>query len=368
MTVSVNREEFLRSLESVQPGLAARDTVEQSSSFVFHKGKILTYNTEVACRRPSPLGKEFKGAVQAKKLLELLSKMTEDEVVIEQGEGEFIVRGHRRTATRNMETEILLPLDQVERPQEYALLHKEFCEAIGVVQECAKITGDFKQVAVHIHPEFVEANDRFQLCRWKLDTGFQKSTLVRKDSVRHITGLAMSEFAETPNWVHFRNADKLELSCRRYAEDYPDYTPFLDVKGSPSTLPKGFVAEADLGELYSSENSGEGNNRVLVEVRPSKSRLTAHSVGGRYVGPWRKTSYDGEPFTFLISPKMLAKLVEKHNECVLTEGRLAVYAGSYVYVAWLSLPPKEKEDNEQMPMEEMIEEPAYAEVGEGGEE
>src|SRR4051812_36898113 len=100
---TVNREDFLSRLQSVSPGLNQKETIEQSSAFCFQRGKIITYNEEVACRMVSKLGKEFTGAVQAKPLLELLRSLTADDVEITTGGGELLVKAGRDKAGIRME-------------------------------------------------------------------------------------------------------------------------------------------------------------------------------------------------------------------------------------------------------------------------
>src|SRR5437660_934669 len=96
MPVKVSREKFLHALESVEPGLSPRDIVDQANAFVFRNGRLYTYNDELACRIKSPLGKELEGAVRAEKLLELLRKLPEDEVTIDQRDGQLLVTGTGR--------------------------------------------------------------------------------------------------------------------------------------------------------------------------------------------------------------------------------------------------------------------------------
>lgn len=358
MAIVVNREELLRLLESVQPGLAARETIQQASCFVFHGGNVITYNDEVACKAPQPFqGGKIKGAVRAKKLLEALSKLTEDELGVEKEDGQIVFKGKAgRKVKMFLEAEVLLPIDSIEVPDEWFPVHKEFCEALGVVQECARTNGEFKYVAVHIHPKWMEACDRFQLCRWNLKTGLKKPVLVRKESVRQVTSLAMTEMGETDHWIHFRNAYGLELSCRKYDDSYPDYSNHFDVEGYATNLPKGFVNEADLGQVFSSEHAGDGNDRITVEVVQGKSRLGGVGITGCYEGPWYKVSYDGPPFIFMTSPKMLSSLVEKHQECELSDkGRLKVNGGKYTYLAWL-IKPKVQEEEKPSPVLEDEEE------------
>src|SRR5687768_12406403 len=51
----VDRENLLRALESVTAGLAHREIIEQSGSFVFKDGNVITFNDEIACTATSPL-------------------------------------------------------------------------------------------------------------------------------------------------------------------------------------------------------------------------------------------------------------------------------------------------------------------------
>src|ERR1700679_2349375 len=96
--VKVNREELLSKLQSVQPGLASREVIQQSSCYCVTGGYIVTFNEEIACRIPSGLPKDFEGAIQATPLLALLQKLEEEFVTFEINDKELKVTGKRREA------------------------------------------------------------------------------------------------------------------------------------------------------------------------------------------------------------------------------------------------------------------------------
>lgn len=96
MTTKIGRENLLRTLEYVSPGLSTRDIIEQSTSFVFKGGQVITYNDEVSCRGPSGLDEGLTGAVRADKLLDLLRKLPDDELDIGLVDSEFNVMGSRK--------------------------------------------------------------------------------------------------------------------------------------------------------------------------------------------------------------------------------------------------------------------------------
>lgn len=334
MSNRYNRNELLQTLETVQPGLSPRDIVEQSSCFVLSGGYVMTYNDEIACRLKGPFPKDIKGAVQAAPLLSLLRKMKEDELEVEVQPDEFIIVGKKRRGGIRMDAEVTLPIDKVEKPGDWKPLPEEFTDAVDMVQQCAgKDESQFVMTCVHFHPKWLESCDNFQLTRYKIKTGIEKSFLVRRDSVKHVTSLDMTEFSETEAWVHFRNPAGLTLSCRRWVEEYPDLNPILKFTGSPATLPKGLGDAADKAEIFSSENAD--NNQVQVELRPGKLRIKGVGVSGWY-SEVKKLKYDGDPLEFQIAPKLLIDITNRHNDCEISPERLKVDGGKWTYVTCLS--------------------------------
>ncbi len=330
--LNVNRAEFLQHLEMVQPGLSTRDIIEQSSCFIFKNKKVITYNDEVSCSRHT--GIDLTGAVQSGPLLAILSKLDEDELELETGEGELIVKGKRRRAGIRMESDILLPLDNIDKPEVWKTLPNDFHEAIDIVQQCAgKDQSHFTLTCVHIHPKWVEACDNFQLSRYRIKTGIDKPTLVRQSAIRSIISLGMTEFSETDSWIHFRNASKLVVSCRHYVDEFPNISELLKVEGgNPISLPKGLVEAIDKAQIFSSENSEV--DQVLVRLMPGKLRIKGQGSSGWYTET-KSMRYEGPVMEFLISPILLSELIKRHTECFVTEDRLKVDGGAFVYVTVL---------------------------------
>ena len=346
----INREEFLHKLQSVQPGLSAKDILEQSSSFIFRNGYLVSYNDELACRCKSGLDKAFQGAVKSKSLLSIMEKLPDDELEIETTDTNFSLLGKRRRVDMNLEKEILLPVDTVETPKDWKPLHKDFCDAVATVQQCAgKNAADFIFTCVHIHPKWVEASDDFQYCRWRLKTGISQPTLVRQSSIKHISSLGMQEFAETENWLHFKNSSGLILSCRRFVEEwqFPSAEALLKTEGTPTQLPKGLAKAADSAQVFSSEVSED--NQVLVELNEGRVKVIGRGTSGKYTES-RKAGYKGKSLTFMVPPKLLMTVVEKHTDFFLSDRNLRVNGEQWVYVTVLGQPPSE-ETSESSPEE-----------------
>jgi hypothetical protein len=352
----VNREVLLQQLESVQAGLSSREIIEQSSCFVFKDGNVVTFNDEVSCSRPCELG-SFTGAVQAAPLLSILQKLADESLDVTVEEGELRLHSKRREVGIRHEEKVELPVGSVEAPGKWIPLTEEFLEGIRRVQESASTDqSKFVMTCIHLHPKWIEACNNYQAHRAVLKTGVKASTLVRKDAIKHVVTLGMTEFSETTTWIHFRNKAGLVLSARRYVEEYPDLTKLFEFEGSAITLPKGLAQAAERASVFSAESSDD--NQVLVELNPTKGlmRVKGHGASGWY-REVKKVKYEGPAMSFLVSPETLIDITSDHSDAEVTTGRLRVTTGKVTFVTCLGAvedlqKKKAKSEDEETPSEE----------------
>jgi len=325
----IDRELLLRKLETVRAGLAIKEAVEQSSCFVFRGGRVYTFNDEVFCSNEIEVG--FEGAVAAKQLLDLLGKLTEEEITIEVDGGEMLVKGKRRRAGITLENEIRLPIDAVEEPETWHDLDPTFGDAVQVVGACASTDANtFALTCIHITPEYVEACDNMQLARYPVETGLEEECLVKRSSLKNIVGLGMTEVGPTEGWVHYRNTTGLVISMRKEVADYVELDGMLEVSGVRTTLPNSLVDAIDKATVFS-----EGDNAVVtVSLRQGKLRLKGFGAAGWYE-ELRELPWDGEDIAFNIEPKLLSDIVGKANDCYIAEERLKIDGGKFIYVTCL---------------------------------
>lgn len=327
----VNREATLKVLESVSPGLSPRDTIEQSSCLVFTGGRVVTFNEEILCSRVSPLA-GIEGAVKAKPLLELLSKLPDEDVgIMQQGTNLLINGGKTKRSCIAMETDVLLPIESVEEPSQWRDLSPEFAEAVNIVHTCASTDeSQFALTCVHITENYMEACDRYQIARYAIPTGVSMPILVRAESLKRVVGFDMTEVSETDSWIHFRNPAGLRLSLRRFVDEYKDLSDFINVSNAePIVLPGTLEEVISRAEIFSGENAL--GNHVTVQLRDGTIQIEGAGAWG-----WHKerraVKYQGEALAFSISPKLLLTISRKSNECQIKEGRLFIDTGKFRYV------------------------------------
>ncbi len=344
--MKINREELLKRLESVLPGLSTREIIEQSSCFIFKDGRVITYNDEIACSQKSLL--DIEGAVQAMPLISILHKLKEEIIdisVSKPDQEELLIRGKRKQAGIRMEADIQLPIESIEKPGKWKRLVGDFSEAISMVQQCAgKDVAQFVIMThIHITPKWIEASDNYQASRYKIETGIEKPTLVRRDSLKHIISLDMSKFSETENWIHFKNTTGLILSCRRYMEDYPKLSKILKVEGKKVVLPKGLRDAIERAEIFSVEDAED--NQIIVHIQKGKIKIEGRGVSGWFT-EIKKIKYIGRPLSFSVSPELLKELIQKTTICIISESCLKIEIGKFTYVAVLDKVKKEKDKKE----------------------
>ena len=119
--MKVDRVEFIICLASVSPGLSPREVLEQSNSFIFSDGDVITFNDEIMARSPcKKVG--FDAAVASSDFLKMLAKFPDKEIDIERRKGDVVIKGTRRTAGVTCDTNLLLPFASVPAPDAWKKL------------------------------------------------------------------------------------------------------------------------------------------------------------------------------------------------------------------------------------------------------
>lgn len=340
-TTKVDREDFLRRLEEVEPGLARREVIQQSSCFVFVNGRVCTFNEDVACRTKSGLPKDLVAAVQAKPLVELVRDMRDKFLEIGVEGERFLVKGKQAEEARiRMESTLLLPLDAVDKPGEWKRLHEDFIDAVTIVHECASDDQTAPRfTCVHVHPDYMEACDNKQLVRFKLPTGVKKPVLVRAESLAFVLKFELTEMSETENYLHFRGPSGMVLSCRKTDEEYEDFDDQFKVKGEKAVLPRVLLKAVRRANIFSSDAD---KNKVKVSIKPGGLRI----VGVGAIGEYKKVTkfkYKGKPMQFYAAPALLQAIVERYQDCQISDNhKLKVNGGKFCFLA--SLDVTEQED------------------------
>lgn len=339
---TIGREDFVYLLQVVRPGLSPRGIVEQSSCVAFKDGNVITFNEEVMCTAPSGLPKEWEAAVNHKPLFDQLQKWPDENLTVNLANGFLVTNATgSRKLELNMERQVLMPLDKVEKPgNKWIPLHDDFTDAVGIVESCAgKDASRPALTCIHIMPEWIEACDNFQLTRYRFKTGMEE-TCVKRDSLKIIPELEMRDYNETEQWIHFKARSGLIVSIRKHKEEFLDLANFLEVEGVKTTLPKSLGEAVERAKLLSDETAD--NPQIKVHLTRKGVTLRADGASGYFV-EGKKVEYKGEEIRFTVSPNLLLELIKRHTDCIVSPNyRIKVDGPKWRYVACLEPTTEDK--------------------------
>ncbi len=336
MAETVSRKNFLNKLLCISPGLSGRESIQQSSCVVFKRGMLYSMSQEIACAISSSLPETWEGALPAETLIKMLKLMPEDEIELDFSASALTVKGNRKKPKFNLESNIILPIDEVERPKkaDWQKLDAEFCEAVELVCKCTskQDKDDFLKRCVHVHPEWLEAFDGIRYMRYTVPSPSKVPILVRGDSLKSIGQLGMTKGAETEGWFHFKNPLGLRLSIRKLADgnEYPDASSALTQRGRKLIFPKGLADAAQRAGLAAEVDS--------IRIKISKGEMSLYAANNELEHTEELSiKYKGDDLAFSVPFKLAKELAEDHTECEVCESHLRIDGGKYVYIALLEM-------------------------------
>jgi hypothetical protein len=340
--MKVDRENLLRALESVRGALSPIETVAQSDCFAFRDSRVLTFNGEVSASAPCPL-KGITGALKAAPFLEMIRRFPDKMLDVTKANDKLKIKGQRRSYTPALQSEIDEAFGAIGTVERWQPLHADFCDAVNMV---AAVTTDdvntkFNTTCVHVHPNYVEAHEEIQICRWNLETGFGEESLLRASGMKAVPVLGMTEWGETERWMVFRNPDGTELACSKFMlDDYSDLNdPLNDFElVSKVSFPKMLIEVIDRAGLLTKER-GRGRDHVLVELTKGAIKVTGSGVSGE-IREKKGVAWDGPDLSFYTLPKVFAEVLKRSSEVELSTQMLRIGGGSspWTYQLCLQVP------------------------------
>jgi hypothetical protein len=335
--MNIKKKILQDALEIVRPGIASGDMIDQASSFAFIDGDVVSYNDEISIRHPlSDLS--LTGAVRADLLYKFLSKITNEDIEISTTEGDMIIQAGRAKASIKFESEIRLPLKELETKKEFIELPEGFIDALQlVVASSGNDVSKPKLTCVHINNKgFVEASDGLRIAHVAFDNAFSFDTLlIPARSIFAIIKLSPTKIALTDGWCHFSTKANTVLSCRIYENDvFPDTAEWLNVEGVSISLPVS-INEIFERAIVFAKRDKDLKEWIRITIGKNRFSIHAQSDDGSTFNEDVNFKYSDEPITFDITPMLLKNILAKTSTCTITDDRLKFGESNWSYVTAL---------------------------------
>lgn len=334
--MKVERKALLSALKAVRPAISKNEQVEQSGSFIFLDKQVFTYNNEIAVSHPVDI--DLVGAVPAQKFYELVNRVKTEQIGLDIKDGTLLLEGSKAKAGLRIETEILLPLEQVGMPKDddWRKLPINFCDAISA---CMFSASKNEQQAIltnlHVFDGYIESCDNRRITRYDMGEGsdefFPVPFLIPTFAAKELLNHCPTEYAVTAGWLHFVNINDAIFSCRHYEDEYPDYSSFLECKGVAITFPAGLSEVLDRAAIFS---DGE---RVSLILDNNELVVAAESEAGWFEEPIA-IEYKGKAVEFDIQPDFMKSIIKFKGKAVISEKALRFDADDFIHVAQIMTP------------------------------
>jgi len=334
--MQIGKKELQEALEIVKPGLANKELIEQSTSFAFVGGKVVTYNDEISISHPIK-GLDIMGATKADILYAFLGKVKKEIIDVEIKKNEILLTSGKARAGFTLQEEIKLPLDEevVERGK-WKDIPDNFLRLISfAVSSCGKELAKAILMCVHVDQNgLIEASDDRRITRCDLRVSMPvKTFLIPATSVLEMLRIEPTKIAEGKGWIHFQNPAHTIISCRLFEDIYPSTSHFLRMTGTRVILPHSAQDVLDRAGVFA-KREHLLDEIVHINIQDRKLTISAEADSGWFEEE-TNIKYEGDPISFRITPYLLRGILAETQSCEISKSKIKFEGEGWLYISML---------------------------------
>ena len=338
----IKRETFIKQLESVVSGTVSKELLEQSSCFIFTKGRIVTFNDVITASVPTEL--KLKGAVPADALLKLLKKIKDEDIKVSQDGPKIYIKGRLKKkdgdyfeAEFNTNEEIIIPIDDIGFPEKFTKLPTNFRRLVKLAcMTAGTALGEPLLLCIHICKDKIESCDNDRITIGTFDKALKMDVLVHAQTIAEVNRQEITAVAVLDGWLHFKEKSGAVLSCRLVDEKYINLKQYLpEGKGKKITFPDEVKHILDRADVFCrAEDSLE--KRVSLRLSDKGLVLTSQNTSGKYTERKKLKKYNGPKISFEdINPDFLKDVLSLSNTVTLVDGSIVFQDKDAIHVVKL---------------------------------
>ena len=339
-TIPWKKEELLKVLSSVRPGLGSSDALAFMEDFVFTKDRVSTYNGMICISFPFKSGLGF--SVNSRKFYELVNRVKDDLKVriVKEGEASILhmFSGRTRAGFNISElTDDMTFLNFVGEDAEWQALPEDFLEASKLCLFCVSRDEAHEELtSLCVRGDLVLSSDNYRISRYRMKASVEGEFLLFRTAVRELLKFQPVEFFSDGNWIHFRTGDGIVFSIRLVMGEYPDLSAYLDgIDGEILALPDG--TEASLNRVgVMAEEDEDVDEIVFVQFGDGKMLCRGERRGFGWVEDEQDCIYEGDKISFFTNPDFLKEMVSRSSEMTVDNGRCKFSFDRFDHVIVLS--------------------------------
>lgn len=336
--MKIKREDFIKVLAAVRPGLAKRDIIEQATHFIFTGKEVITYNDYICISHP--LKTDFKCTVDADKLYKVLAGISAEQIDISVEKDEFRVSSKKTKSglSSYREGKILEYIDGLgmKKEKKWKKLPEGFVEGMFLCMFSASTDMTHGILTcICLEGENIIASDDLRISWYKMAGAIDKKMLVPVQSAVELVKFPVVEYSVSKidgviSWLHFRTKDQVMFSTRTMEGDYPSVESHFEMEGKKVALPKDLQSAVKYVSVLA-DGAVDIEKKIKVAVEGKTITCTGScSVG--WVSQSVPIEYEGRDFTFQINPLFLHEVLGKSTKVVVGKQSAKFLSGKFKHV------------------------------------
>ena len=226
--MTISRKELLDSLKRAMPAIeTGTPTLQGADAFVFHDGKIFSYNDSIAVYIPLAItglvDEGIEGSVHADEFFKVISKFSADEI-------NFAVTGNNTWMLKCGKAKVevtLMDFDFTTRLQgvtpdenSWVKISDEFVNGIGA---CKMAVNKTPLAGIYISGKNVVSTDGYQINKFEMKDTDLPTLWISDNSANELLKLSgLVEMQLQGTWAHFKSSDGTVFSIKTLqAEKFP---------------------------------------------------------------------------------------------------------------------------------------------------
>lgn len=322
--MTISRKVLLDSLKKAMPGIESGNAkVQGADAFIFHEGKIFTYNDSIAVSIPLEIeglvDEGVEGAVHADEFFKTLSKFSADELNLVVSEnGSWLIKcGKAKIEMTLMTFDFAERLEGVtpdDDEKNWAELPSDFIEGIGTCKMSANKT---PMSGIYFSGKEMLSTDGFQINRYVLKSEKDLPTFWISDNSANelIKFDNIKKVQQQGSWVHFKSEDGSIFSVKTLdAQKFPieKLMKLMDTSKPKeddlnATFPTELFEAIDRADVFAMNISDHSAIRLVLTSE--KIEVSAERSSGKYLEKvaWGEDFKEKiDPITLYVDPTMMS--------------------------------------------------------------
>lgn len=343
----INKEELVKTLSLLKPGLNKKEISQQTCHFVFADNQIFTYNGKICIMHPFACEEEF--SIRGEEFYRLISGISEEEIEITMITSEK--KGKRikiKSDSTNSEMAVLAEdqktvITNVEKLQKgmgkWKKLPEDFLEAISLCHFSTSpdLTTDVK-ACIHFEKNKAYSSDNYRISIFALNDSLDTIINIPGKSAVELINFPVVEYCFSNEWICFRTEEDVVFCCSTINGSFPTEKA-EKIFASLEELSTIELPSEDMKQLISDVlilATDESNAGKIVFVRLSNNELfikTENELG--FIEKVMDVDYESEEVSFKINSKLFVQILDKSCEMYIGENVLFFITNNFQHALGL---------------------------------